>query len=50
MRWKQYQEDVAELLRSLGFTATVEAKLSGARGVHKIDVHATQTAYGFPIT
>ncbi|MGC1550956.1 MAG: restriction endonuclease [Rhodanobacter sp.] len=50
MKWKQYQEDVAELLRSLGFTATVEAKLSGARGVHKIDVHATQTAYGFPIT
>lgn len=50
MKWKQYQEDVAALLRELGFTATVEAKLSGARGVHKIDVHATQTAYGFPIT
>lgn len=50
MNWKQYQEDVAELLRSLGFTATVEAKVRGARGVHTIDVHATQTAYGFPIT
>jgi hypothetical protein len=50
VKWKQYQEDVAELFRSLGFTATVEAKLSGARGVHTIDVHATQTAYGFPVT
>jgi len=50
VKWKQYQEDVAELLRSLSFTVTVEAKVSGARGVHTIDVHATQTAYGFPIT
>jgi hypothetical protein len=50
VKWKQYQEDVAGLLRSLGFTATVEAKVSGARGMHTVDVHATQTAYGFPIT
>jgi hypothetical protein len=50
VKWKKYQEDVAELLRSLGFTVTVEAKVSGARGMHAIDVLATQTAYGFPIT
>lgn len=50
MNWKQYQEEVAELFRSLGFTTTVEAQVSGARGVHKIDVHATQAAYGFKIT
>jgi hypothetical protein len=50
MKWKQYQVDVAELLRSLGFTVTIEAKVMGARGAHMIDVHATQTAYGFPIT
>lgn len=50
MDWKQYQEEVAELFRSLGFTATVEAQISGVRGVHKIDVHATQATFGFKIT
>jgi hypothetical protein len=48
-KWKQYQEDVATLLRSLGFVAVIEAKITGARGVHTIDVHATHAAYGFTI-
>lgn len=48
-KWKQYQEEVAALLGSLGFAVTIEAKLHGARGVHAIDVHATHTAYGFPV-
>lgn len=50
MNWKQYQEEVAELFRSLGFTTKVEAQIGGARGLHKIDVHAIQAAYGFKIT
>lgn len=49
VKWRRYQEEVATLLGSLGFAVTVEAKLQGARGVHVIDVHATHTAYGFPV-
>jgi hypothetical protein len=50
MNWKQYQEEAADLLRAIGFTATVEAQVDGARSVHKIDVYATHTAYGFKTT
>ncbi|HEV7487032.1 MAG TPA: restriction endonuclease [Thermoanaerobaculia bacterium] len=36
--WQSYQDETAEFFRSLGFTASVEAVLEGARGKHKIDV------------
>jgi hypothetical protein len=50
VKWRQYQEAAAALLRSLGFAAIVEAKIAGARGLHTIDVHATHAVYGFTIT
>jgi len=36
--WQSYQDDSAEFFRSLGFTATVNAVVEGARGKHEIDV------------
>jgi len=47
--WRQYQEDAAELFRSLGFTAEVEAKVRGARSLHSIDVLVTLTVGGVVI-
>jgi len=38
MTWRQLQEDTAELFRSLGCDAQVEASVAGARAEHKIDV------------
>lgn len=37
--WKDYQQQAATFFRSLGLTATVEKVVTGARGVHKIDVY-----------
>lgn len=36
--WRRYQEDVAEVFRSMGFEATVEETLAGARASHVVDV------------
>jgi hypothetical protein len=36
--WRTYQNETAEFFRTLGFDATVEALVNGARGKHKIDV------------
>lgn len=49
MNWRQYQEEVARLLESLGFAVKIEAKLQGARGAHVIDVYATHAVYGLPV-
>jgi hypothetical protein len=38
MQWKQYQEQTADLFRSLECSVEVEKTVEGARGVHKIDV------------
>lgn len=37
--WKDYQQQAAEFFRSLGLTATVEKVVTGARGIHNLDVH-----------
>ncbi|MEU4394767.1 restriction endonuclease [Kribbella sp. NPDC023855] len=44
--WKVYQEQVAKLFADLGFTTTVDERLTGARGSHEIDVVARTTAAG----
>lgn len=44
LAWKQYQEDVANLLVNLGFSVEVEDRITSARGVtHEVDVSARRT-------
>ena len=38
MNWKQYQEEVAKIFKSLGAKTFIEYTISGARGKHKVDV------------
>jgi hypothetical protein len=47
--WEQYQEDVAELFRTMGFAAEVEAELLGARARHRVDVVVRPTNAGIPV-
>jgi hypothetical protein len=47
MSWRSYQENVAGFFRSLGYTATVEAKVEGARGQHAIDGLVTFRKHNF---
>jgi len=44
--WKEYQEEAASLFRSMGFEATIEAVIEGARGKHEIDVWVVGTVHG----
>ncbi len=44
--WRGYQEKSADFFRSLGFDATVDAKIAGARAKHRIDVWVTFNRYG----
>jgi hypothetical protein len=37
--WRNYQIRSAEFFRSIGLDVAIEHKVSGARGVHKIDVY-----------
>lgn len=46
MGWQEYQQKAADFFRSLGLSAEVEAKVEGARGVHKIDVYVEGTYHG----
>src|SRR6185503_17263906 len=36
--WQTYQNETAQFFRTLGFDATVDTSVHGARGKHKIDV------------
>jgi len=48
--WEQYQHQAAELLRELGFTAEVDARLTEANGaVHAIDVAARRAVAGVDV-
>jgi len=38
VRWREYQEQVAQYFRDLGMNAEVEAKVKGVRAEHEIDV------------
>jgi len=46
MRWRDYQEDVAEFFRELGCDAEVDAQVQGARASHKVDVWVTFHRFG----
>ena len=39
MNWKELQDAVAELFRSVGCSADIEKNIEGARGKHNIDVY-----------
>ena len=49
MNWKAYQEEVAEFFRALGCDAQVEAIVTGARGVHEIDVWVQFKKFGLQV-
>ena len=44
--WRDYQEQAAEFFRSLGFVATVGAKIQGVRATHEVDVWVAYERYG----
>jgi len=47
--WREYQVLVAQLFRSLGLQASVEAVVQGARGIHAIDVLVEGQLGGLPV-
>ncbi|MCJ9720243.1 restriction endonuclease [Agrobacterium sp. SHOUNA12C] len=44
--WRQYQRDVADHFKQLGFSVAVEEKINGARGSHVVDVVARIEMFG----
>jgi hypothetical protein len=44
--WRDYQEAVAAFFRERGYTASVEARIKGARSEHQIDVYVTFRLHG----
>ncbi len=48
--WRDYQERAAELFRKMGFDATVEENIEGARGKHKVDIVARTAIGGMAVT
>ena len=46
--WKKYQNNVSELLSSLGFETDTDQTIDGARGRHGVDVTARMTIAGIP--
>jgi hypothetical protein len=46
MTWKKYQEDTAEIFRSIGWESEIEKDVEGARGTHEIDVFVTFQQHG----
>ncbi|CCA92546.1 restriction endonuclease [Novosphingobium sp. PP1Y] len=47
--WKEYQEEAAEFFRSLGLSAETDAKLTGVRTTHDIDVVVKSKHVGFEV-
>ena len=46
MHWKEYQEEAAAFFRRMNFEAEIEKEVSGARGVHRVDVLVRGDLYG----
>ena len=44
--WREYQESVAEVFRKVGCRAEVDKTVTGARGLHEIDVYVTFEKFG----
>ncbi|WP_049723747.1 restriction endonuclease [Gilvimarinus polysaccharolyticus] len=47
--WKEYQIQASEFFNRLGFHTEVEAKVSGVRGFHEIDVLVTGDLHGISV-
>jgi len=50
MDWKDYQEEAAELFRSLGLDAETDVTLQGVRTSHDVDVLVKSHHVGFDVT
>jgi hypothetical protein len=48
-RWRQYQEQAAELFRELGFNVHTDLRVTGARGSHDVDVYASFERAGLAV-
>jgi len=48
-KWQRYQQKAAAYFRALGLTVEIEAKIKGARGLHKIDVFVTGEIGTLPV-
>jgi hypothetical protein len=48
--WQQYQEEAAALFRLLGLDPKTEARVTGVRGEHDIDVYVTGSLHGIKFT
>lgn len=48
--WKQFQEDTAAYVRSLGLDAQTDARVQGARTSHEVDVLVRSHHSGFDVT
>jgi len=46
LKWQDYQHQAARFFRSLGLTAEVEIDVTGARGVHELDVYVEGAFHG----
>lgn len=46
MDWREYQNQTAELFRSIGCSADIERSVPGVRGQHVVDVWVTRNIYG----
>lgn len=44
--WRGYQKEAAAFFSSMGFEASIDAKVRGVRATHNIDVWVTFTRYG----
>jgi hypothetical protein len=49
MDWREYQQQVADVLASLGFETRTDERMHGARGHHDVDVTARYTKAGLEI-
>lgn len=47
--WQEYQQEAAELFRSFGWDAEVEAHVEGARAAHEIDVAVRFDLFGVEV-
>ncbi|SRX76388.1 restriction endonuclease [Aequorivita antarctica] len=48
--WKEYQEKIAEIFRSIGAVAITDYKVNGARGKHAIDVWVSIKKFGVSVS
>jgi restriction system protein len=46
--WRDYQEEAAEFFRDLGLEATTDESVTGARGMHQVDVVVRTKRIGIP--